>query len=53
VRFAKPDGQVVDVLWSVEPAPVKLPSRSARVVVTDRDGGTRTVDAHPTAYLFR
>ena len=46
VRFNRPDGQVVDVLWSVEgPTQVNLPTTSARAQVSDRDGTLRVVNA--------
>ena len=45
VRFTRSDGQVVDVLWSVDPAQVNLPTSSARAQVSNRDGTLRVVDA--------
>lgn len=38
VRFARADGQVVDVLWSVDPATVQLATQSQRATIVDRDG---------------
>jgi hypothetical protein len=43
VRFTRDDGQVVDVLWSVDPTQVNLPTASSAQVI-DRDGGTRAVN---------
>ncbi len=45
MRFWRTDGQVVDVLWSVDPTQVNLSTSSASAQVTDRDGTTRTVNA--------
>jgi hypothetical protein len=45
VRFTRTDGQVVDVLWSVDPSQVSLPTGSARAQVTERDGATKAVEA--------
>jgi hypothetical protein len=45
VRFTRNDGQVVDVLWSVEPVSVMLPTGSSTAVLTDRDGGQVTLKA--------
>lgn len=45
VRFTRPDGQVVDMLWSVDPTTVKLPTRSKGATLTERDGGTQTLEA--------
>jgi hypothetical protein len=44
-RFVRGDGQVVDVLWSIDSTQVDLPTQSGSAQVTDRDGGTRTVSA--------
>ncbi len=38
VRFMRQDGQAVDVLWSLTPATVRLPTASATAYVVDRDG---------------
>jgi|GEM_PF-2149656 len=44
-RFVRGDGQVVDVLWSIDSTQVDLPTQSGSAQVTERDGGTRTVSA--------
>lgn len=45
VRFTRTDGQVVDVLWSVDPTTVQLPTRSSTAQQTDRDGNASAVQA--------
>ncbi|HEX9987517.1 MAG TPA: glycosyl hydrolase [Chloroflexia bacterium] len=45
VRFLRSDGQVVDVLWSVNPVTVMLPTGAIIATVTDRDGHQETVNA--------
>ena len=45
VRFTRPDGQVVDVLWSVNPATASVPTKSKQAHIIDRDGADRTIDA--------
>ncbi|MDQ3706693.1 MAG: glycosyl hydrolase [Chloroflexota bacterium] len=38
VRFTRADGQVVDVLWSVDPTGVQLATGSSKATVVDRNG---------------
>lgn len=45
VRFTRPDKTVVDVLWSVDPVQLNLPTTSGGAQVTNRDGATRQVEA--------
>lgn len=45
VRFTRQDGQVVDVLWSVDPTTVQLPTRSTSAQLTNRDGVVSAVQA--------
>jgi hypothetical protein len=45
VRFTRSDKTVVDVLWSVDPTQVSLPSSSDKAQVTDRNGTAKQVDA--------
>lgn len=45
VHFTRRDNTVVDVLWSVDPTQVNLPTLSTGAQVTDRNGVTRQVSA--------
>ncbi|HET6312397.1 MAG TPA: glycosyl hydrolase [Chloroflexia bacterium] len=45
VRFTRPDGQMVDVLWSVDPTAVQLATASDKATVVDRDGKESQVTA--------
>lgn len=53
VRFTRPDGQVVDVLWSVEPATVQLASGSEKAQVVTRDGAESQANAKDGALTLK
>ena len=52
-RFNRPDGQVVDALWSVDSKDVQYPTRSTVAQVVERDGATRNVEAKSGALTLR
>jgi hypothetical protein len=44
-RFAEGNGQVVDLVWSLDGGEVRLPTGSAQVQIIDRDGSSRPLAA--------